>query len=82
MFFSVGAGGAVLLGGGVVVVVVVVVVVDGACFSLFAHPAIATPIASRPAPAATTVLEQLTRFELMIRILSVVSDLSTTKTLG
>ena len=54
MFFSVGAGAAVVLGGGVVVVVVVVVV-DGACFSLFAHPAMTVPIAISAAPAATVI---------------------------
>jgi hypothetical protein len=52
MFFSLGAGAAVVLGGGVVVVVVVV---DGACFSLFAHPAMTVPIAISAAPAATVI---------------------------
>jgi hypothetical protein len=51
MFFSVGAGADVVLGGGVVVVVVV----DGACFSLFAHPAMTVPIAISAAPAATVI---------------------------
>jgi hypothetical protein len=53
MFFSLGAGAAVVLGVGVVVVVVVVV--DGACFSLFAHPAMTVPIAISAAPAATVI---------------------------
>jgi hypothetical protein len=53
MFFSLGAGAAVVLDVGVVVVVVVVV--DGACFSLFAHPAMTVPIAISAAPAATVI---------------------------
>jgi hypothetical protein len=66
--FSVGDGGAVLVGGAVVVVVVVVV--DGAWFSLFAHPAATDPIATRAAQPARAILKRLTRFELIIDVLS------------
>lgn len=72
--FSVGDGGAVLVGGAVVVVVVVVVV-DGAGFSLFAHAAATDPIATRAAQPARAILKRLTRFELMIHVLSFLSSL-------
>jgi hypothetical protein len=44
--------------GGVVSVVVGVVVVDGAGFSLDAHPAVTTPITTRAAPPASAVLNR------------------------
>jgi hypothetical protein len=72
------------VGGGVVaaVVVVVVVEVDGEGFSLVAHPAATDPIATRAAQPARAILMRLTRFELMIHILSFLSSFSTTKSRG
>jgi hypothetical protein len=57
------------------VVVVVVVEVDGEGFSLVAHPATTEPIATRAAQPARVILERLTRFELMIHVLSFLASL-------
>jgi hypothetical protein len=81
--FSVGAtvgGGVVAVVVAVVVVVVVEVVGDG--FWLVAHPATTDPIATRAAQPARAILTRLTRFELMIHILSFLSSFSTTKSRG
>jgi hypothetical protein len=64
-----------VLVGGAVVVVVVVVEVDGEGFWLVAHPATTDPIATRAAPAASAILTRLTRFELIIHVLSLLSSL-------
>ena len=71
-------------GAGVVAVVVVVVVVevDGEGFSLVAHPATTDPIATSAAQPASAILKRLTRFELMINILSFLVELATTKSSG
>jgi hypothetical protein len=81
--FSVGgtAGGGVVAVG-VAVVVVVVVEVEGEGFSLVAHPATTEPIATRAAQPARAILKRLTRFELMINVLSFLVELATTKSSG
>src|SRR5258705_12162718 len=76
--FSVGVGGGVVAVV-VAVVVVVVVEVDGEGFWLVAHPATTQPIATRAAQPARAILTPLTRFELMIHILSFLSSFATTK---
>ena len=67
------------VGGGVVAVVVVVVVVEvegaGDGFSLVAHPASTEPIAARATQPARAILKRLTRFDLMIHVLSFLSGL-------